>query len=106
MKKLITVGILIAAAVAGSGCMMAQANPSCSTCKSSCPKKIGRDKAIEIAFAHADVKKSDVRDLECELDRENGILVYDIEFEVGNMEYDYEINAATGEVVKAWKSRD
>ena len=106
MKRLITACILIAAAIAGSKCVMAQAHSSCKTCKSACSKTIGRDKAIAIAFAHAGVKQADVRDLECELDRENGILVYDIEFEVGNMEYDYEINAATGEVVKAWKSRD
>ena len=31
---------------------------------------------------------------------EDGILVYEVEFKSGNMEYDYEINAATGAILK------
>ncbi len=67
---------------------------------------IGKAKAIEIALTHAGVKRSDVRDLDCELDRENGVLVYDIDFEVGDMEYDYDIDAKTGAVLSSWKERD
>ena len=35
-----------------------------------------------------------------ELDDEDGILVYEVEFKSCNMEYDYEINAATGAILK------
>lgn len=91
----------MSAAPAKSGCQSC-----CKTaCKTAC-KTIGKEAAINAALAHAGVKRSEVRDLSCELDRENGVLVYDIEFEVGRMEYDYDIDAATGAVLKAWKERD
>lgn len=38
---------------------------------------------------------------ETELDFERGVEVYEIEFSVGRTEYSYEINAKTGEIVKA-----
>ena len=46
------------------------------------------------------VSEGSIREFECELDREDGIMVYEIDFECGNYEYEYEINAATGEIVK------
>ena len=61
---------------------------------------IGESKAKQIALAHAGVSEGSIRELECELDREDGIMVYEIDFECGNYEYEYEINAATGEIVK------
>ena len=38
--------------------------------------------------------------MEIELDDEDGALVYEVEFKSGNMEYSYEINAATGAILK------
>ena len=38
--------------------------------------------------------------MDIELDDEDGILVYEVEFKSGNMKYDYEINAATGAILK------
>ena len=61
---------------------------------------IGESKAKQIALAHAGVSEGSIREFECELDREDGITVYEIDFECGNYEYEYEINAATGEIVK------
>lgn len=61
---------------------------------------IGESKARSIALSHAGVASSAVHSFESELDHENGRLVYEIEFKSGNMEYDYEIDAATGAVVK------
>ena len=34
-------------------------------------------------------------------DHEDGLQVYDVEFYVGNKEYDYEIDASTGEILSA-----
>ena len=45
------------------------------------------------------IKENEIRELENNLDRENGILVYDIEFKSGNNEYSYDINAQTGEII-------
>ena len=41
-----------------------------------------------------------------DLDLERGVMVYEVEFRVGNMEYEYEINAKSGKILKAEKDRD
>lgn len=56
---------------------------------------IGYAKAKSIALNHAGVSENEAHDMDIELDNEDGILVYEVEFKSGNMEYDYEINAAT-----------
>lgn len=60
---------------------------------------IGEAKAKEIALEHAKLSASDVTFIHTELDWENGRRVYDVEFYSGNKEYDYEIDAKTGEIV-------
>ena len=67
---------------------------------------IGRQAAIRSALAHAKFNESDVRRLKCELDREDGVMVYEVEFKKDGFEYDYDIDAKTGTVVKAKKERD
>ena len=61
---------------------------------------IGHGKAKAIALNHAGVSESKAYDMEIELDEEDGMLVYEVEFKSGGMEYSYEINAATGAIVK------
>ena len=61
---------------------------------------IGHAKAKSIAMNHAGVSENEAYDMDIELDDEDGILVYEVEFKSGNMEYDYEINAATGAILK------
>ena len=84
---------------AQSGCKIA------SECKSCCNarKYIGKDAAIKIALAHAGLERSAVRDLKCELDRENGTMVYEVEFESGQFDYEYDIDAASGKILKSKK---
>ncbi len=60
--------------------------------------KISRDKALEIALNHAGLKQENIRGLDIELDKENGVTVWDIDFESGDMDYSYDINAETGEM--------
>lgn len=60
---------------------------------------IGVEKAKEIAMSHAGVSAGSVSFVKAKLDYEDGVKVYDIEFYSGNVEYDYEINAATGVIV-------
>lgn len=60
--------------------------------------KISRDKAKQIALEHAKLKESDVKNYHIELDKDNGHLEYDIEFNYNGAEYDYEIDADTGEI--------
>ena len=61
---------------------------------------IGHAKAKSIALNHAGVSENKAYDMEIELDEEDGMLVYEVEFKSGGMEYSYEINAATGAIVK------
>ena len=61
---------------------------------------IGHGKAKSIALNHAGVSENEAYDMEIELDDEDGTLVYEVEFKSGNMEYSYEINAATGAILK------
>lgn len=62
---------------------------------------IGEEAAKTAALAHAGVDEQDLNYIRWELDREDGAQVYEIEFTAGGMEYDYEIDAATGAVRKA-----
>lgn len=61
---------------------------------------IGYAKAKSIALNHAGLRENQAYDMDIELDDEDGTLVYEIEFKSGNMEYDYEIDAASGAILK------
>lgn len=61
---------------------------------------IGYAKAKSVALNHAGVSEGKAYDMGIELDDEDGTLVYEVEFKSGNMEYSYEINAATGAILK------
>lgn len=58
------------------------------------------DKAQEIALNHAGVKAGDAYEFEAELDHDDGVTVYEIEFKSGNMEYEYKIDAYTGAILE------
>ena len=47
-----------------------------------------------------------MRGLKAELDKEDGIMVYEVEFRYGHYEYDYEINAKTGAIIDYEKEWD
>ena len=60
---------------------------------------ITAEEAKNAALAHAGIAESGVAQLEIEFDSEDGLMVYEVEFYAGGTEYDYDINARTGEVV-------
>ncbi len=62
---------------------------------------IGKQAALEAAYAHAGVNASDARDVECELETINGSSRFSIEFEANGKEYEYEVNATTGEIISS-----
>ncbi len=61
---------------------------------------IDRNAALEIAYKDAGVTQSEVRRPEIELDREGGRYVYEIEFKTASKEYEYTVNATTGEILE------
>ena len=69
--------------------------------------KITLEEAKQIALNHAGLTASGVtfRDKDTKLDFDDGRLVYEVEFVSGEMEYEYEISAQSGEVIKYDKDR-
>lgn len=61
---------------------------------------IGVDRAKEIALSDAKLSAKDVVFQKVKLEKEDGTTVYEIEFRHNNVEYEYEINALNGKIVK------
>ena len=60
---------------------------------------ITEEQAVEIALEHAGLKKTEVIFAQTELHYQHGRMDYDIEFYTRDKEYDYEIDAQTGEIL-------
>lgn len=66
---------------------------------------IGSDKAKDIALNHSGISDNVVWK-RTEFDFENNIPIYEVEFYYNNMEYNYEINAINGNIIKYEIDRD
>lgn len=75
----------------------AQSSPNTNTSSGA----VSEAKAQEIALAHAGVKPADATITKSKLDYDDGRQVYEIEWYANGAKYDYEIDVATGEVVKS-----
>jgi len=64
---------------------------------------IPASQALRIALVDSGVKEKDAKINPVDLDAENGIQYYDVSFISGKIEYEYEINAETGEIISAEK---
>lgn len=67
---------------------------------------IGVDRAMAIAIAHSAVPENLIYDKEAKLDVEKGVYVYEVEFKAQGYEYEYEINAKTGDIISVEKEID
>ncbi len=61
---------------------------------------IDRQKALEIAYADAGLDEDAIRRPKIELDKDKGVLVYEVEFKSADKEYEYVINVLTGEILE------
>ena len=61
--------------------------------------EISVERAKQIALSHAGVGSARLKKVK--LDYENGVKVYEIEFKVGNLEYEYDINVSNGAIVSS-----
>ena len=61
---------------------------------------IGEEKAKTVALERAGVTASELLFCKIELDTHKGAMVYDVEFTTDSYEFDCDVNAATGEIVK------
>ncbi len=62
---------------------------------------IGEDTAIAAALADAGISADAASNIRTEFDCENGIIIYEIEFNSGGMEYEYDIDASSGTIVSS-----
>ena len=60
---------------------------------------IGEDAAKQIALKDAGVKEKDTTYMTVHLDSDDGAIIYEVEFMVGNKEYDYDIDAVSGKIL-------
>ena len=61
--------------------------------------KISLQEARNIALTHANLDISVVNMVKCESEYDNGVLVYEVDFTYNNYEYDYKVDANTGEII-------
>lgn len=63
--------------------------------------EISREEALAIALANAGVLEGDAYNVKTETDSDNGIPLYDIEFETNYGDYDFEVAMTDGRIVGA-----
>lgn len=110
MKKILSLILAVIFVLSLSACDITINTPKESERKPSSAKKteptVTRERAIEIALSDAGVKESQVYDLDAELDYERGYAVWEVDFEYNNVEYSYDINPETEEILNSRTERD
>lgn len=91
MKKEMITAIIAAMTVAIVATPVFAATPKTDT--------ISKAQAKEIALVNAGLKAEDVTFTKVKLETDDGILQYEVDFNKGNYEYDYDIDAKTGAVI-------
>ena len=78
-------------------------------CTNSSVEAISLDEAQEIALKTIDGKVTKANNgylIKCELDIDDGIQKYEVEIKNGNIEYEIDIDAITGEIIKYEEDHD
>ena len=61
------------------------------------------EEALDLALANAGLKREQVWDIDVELERKFGQVVFEVSFDAEQYEYEIYINAESGEIVKSFK---
>ena len=62
---------------------------------------IGKDAALQAALTDAGLTADQAVDIDIELERDLRSAWYEIDFECGRTEYEYKVNAYSGEILSA-----
>lgn len=62
---------------------------------------VGVDAATQTALTHAGLQQSQLSYLEADYDYEDGRMIYEVEFGAAGVEYEYDIDASTGAIIKS-----
>ena len=60
---------------------------------------LGEDEAKKLAMAHANITEKDISSISCKIELQGLNLIYEVEMKTKLMEYDYEVDAVTGEII-------
>ena len=63
------------------------------------PVSISEEKAVELALDHAGITPEQAEGLRVSYEIDDGIPEFEVEFFVGNTEYDYTVHAETGKIL-------
>ena len=101
-RKTSTVAATVEDAVPASADLKPSASPEPTA--SPAPEKnatvlIGEEEAKKLAMGHANISENDLSSISCKLELEGLNLIYDIEMKTKLMEYDYEIDAISGDII-------
>ncbi len=66
---------------------------------------ISKEKALSIALESAKLNQNDIYDISVEFDYKYGKTVYEIDFDYQRYEYEYYIDATSGEILHSFKER-
>lgn len=61
---------------------------------------ITEEEAIKVALTHAGVKQNETSFLRIKQDYDDGISIYEVDFNVGIIEYNYSIDTTTGKIIE------
>ena len=61
---------------------------------------LSEEKIKEIVLEDSKIDSKDAFFIKVRLEREKGVLVYDVEFYVGDKEYEYKVNPTTGKILE------
>ena len=67
---------------------------------------ISKEQALNIVLDNLNITQNDIYDLSIELDYKYNTTVYDIDFKYNRYEYDYYLDAKTGEIIKSFHEKD
>ena len=67
---------------------------------------ITANEARDAALKHAKLEASQIKDVDVDLERQNGNLVYEVSFESGGKDYEYVIDADNGDVISSNQEND
>ena len=73
--------------------------PQAATSQRGSTSEITEDQAKQIAFDHAQVKEEDLTNLKVKKDFDDGVSIYEVDFQAANKQYEYDIKAADGQIL-------
>ena len=88
-KRWILVVLVLAIAISACGCVFGE------------NKKIAKADALQIALEDAGLTSDEAMDIDIELEKSFSKVWYEVGFESGRVEYEYKIDAHSGEIISA-----